>query len=437
MIKTQDTDLNRTIGSRTLALNAINLTIGGGIFVVPAIVAAKLGPASLIAYCMCAGLMILIMLCFAEIGSKITSSGGAYAYVEHAFGPYAGFLINVLFWFGYAVISDAAIANAMADMIGTMYPVINQKIMRIAFFVLLFGFYSYVNIKGVKSGTRLVVINTLLKLLPLTILIIYGLFKIKTSNLHVESWPSFESYGEMALILFFAFGGTESALGNSGEVKNPQKSIPAGIMMGLFGVLVFYVLIQTVAQGVLGADLATSREAPLAITAERLMGPIGFQMIMIGAIISIFGTLSGDILATSRMVFAGSKDGIYPKIFGKVHPKFKTPIYSILLFAGLIVFFASVGEFKQLALVSSSAILVVYLAVALATIKVKYKEKGTYPGAFKIPGGYLIPVLALGVIIWFLSHTSLNEIVAMVVFFVITSLFYLFYSRKNITKEDE
>ena len=404
---------------------------------VPALVAAKLGPASIVAYCMCAGLMILIMLCFAEIGSKVTSSGGAYAYVEHAFGPYAGFLINVLFWFGSCVISDAAIANAMADMIGTMYPIINQKIVRIVFFVLLFGFYSYVNIKGVKSGTRLVVINTLLKLLPLTILIIYGLFKIKTTNLQIESWPSFESYGEMALILFFAFQGTESALGNSGEVKNPQKSIPAGILMGLFGVLLFYVLIQTVSQGVLGADLATSTDAPLASVAERIMGPLGFQMIIIGAIISIFGTLSGDVLATSRMIFAGSKDGIYPKIFGKVHPKFKTPIYSILLFAGLIVFFASVGEFKQLALVSSSAVLIVYLAVALATIKVKYKEKGAYPDSFKIPGGFLIPILALGVISWFLSHTSMNEIVAMIGFFIITSLFYWFYSRKNIKKTVE
>ncbi len=432
MSNQENQELSRTIGTGALSLSVINMTIGGGIFVVPGIVAAGLGPASFVAYLICAGLMILVMLCFAEIGSKISASGGSYAYVENAFGPYAGFLINTLFWFGYAIVADAAIANAMADMIGTIFPVINEKIFRIIFFFLLFGFFAYINILGTKSGTRLMVINTIVKLVPLLVLVGFGLFKIKASNLAIETWPPIESYGEMALILFFAFGGAESALGNSGDIKNPQKTIPRGIFLGLISVLIIYLFIQTVAQGVLGDLLPANSEAPLASTAEVLMGNFGFQLVLIGAIISIYGTLSGDVLATSRLIFAGAKDKIYPPVFARLHSKYKTPLFAISLFVGLLIIMASSGEFKQLALIASSATLIIYLAVALATIKIRWRDKESYPDSFKLPLGYAIPILACIVVLWFLSHITIDEIIALGGFFLVTSIFYWFYSRRKI-----
>ena len=434
MSKTDKSELPRTLGATSLALNAINLTVGGGIFVVPAIVAGGLGPASFVAYLLCAMLMILVMLCYAEIGSKVTTSGGAYAYVEYAFGKYAGFLINILFWFGYSVVSDAAIANAMADMIGTMWPAVNDKIIRIFLFVLLFGFFAIINIRGAKSGARLVAINTVAKLFPLIVLIVFGLFNLKGENLKISNWPELTNYGEMALILFFAFGGTDAALGNSGEIRNPKKNIPRGVFLGLGGILVIYLLIQTVAQGLLGNDLYLHTDAPLASTAEVLFGKTGYQLVLFGAIISIYGTLSGDVLATSRFIYAGSKDKVYPEIFSKLHPRFKTPVYSIALFAFLITLLASIGEFKSLALIASSATLVVYLAVILATIKVRFTEKSIVSDSFKIPGGYLIPILAAVVVIWFLSHVALNEIVAMTIFVLIVSIFYFTYSKRNIIR---
>ncbi|MFY0605919.1 MAG: amino acid permease [Cyclobacteriaceae bacterium] len=429
-IKTQE--LKRTIGTGALGLSVVNMTIGAGIFVVPGVVAAGLGPASFVAYLMCAGLMILVMLCFAEVGSKITTSGGSYAYVENAFGPYAGFLINTLFWFGYAIVADAAIANAMADMIGTMFPLINEKLMRIVFFVVLFGFFGYINSRGTKSGTRLMVINTLVKLVPLLVLVDYGIFNIETGNLTIDAWPPIEKYGEMALILFFAFGGAESALGNSGDIINPQKTIPRGIFLGLISVLVIYLLIQTVAQGVLGALLPSHADAPLAQVAQVLMGNFGYQLVLIGAIISIYGTLSGDVLATSRLIFAGAKDKIYPPIFGKLHPKYQTPTFAIGLFVGLLVVLASSGEFKQLALIASSATLIIYLAVALATIKIRLRDKDAYPNSFKLPLGYTIPIVACTVVLWFLSHITIDEVLALCGFFLLSSLFFWFYSRKKI-----
>ena len=190
--------------------------------------------------------------------------------------------------------------------------------------------------------------------------------------------------------------------------------------MGLFGVLIFYLLIQTVTQGVLGAALPDNPEAPLAVTAQRLMGDFGFQLIIIGGIISIFRYAQWRCVWPRHVWFMRvPRTGFSQKCSVKIHSKFKTPTYSILLFAGLITFFACIGNFRQLALVSSSAILIVYLAVVLATIKIKLSKKGAYKNAFNIPGGLIVPIMAIGVIGWFLSHTSMDEILAMLIFFVI------------------
>jgi APA family basic amino acid/polyamine antiporter len=427
-------ELQRTISAGSLALNAMNLTIGAGIFVMPAIVAAQLGPTAFIAYLLCAGLMILVMLCFADIGSKVTTSGGSYAYIEAAFGPYAGFLANMLYWFGFAAIADAAIANAMADMIGTLVPAINIKPVRILFFVLLFGFYAIVNIRGTRSGTRLVQINTILKLLPLAILVLVGTFYVKKENLAIENWPDITSLGELALILFFAYAGAEASLGNSGEIKEPQRSIPKGILMGLAGVLIVYLSIQFVVQGIMGGMLPAIKEAPLAITAQSFMGDFGYYLLLIAAIVSIYGTLSGDILASPRLIYSGGKDRIYPPYFGKLHPKYLSPANAIGFFAVLVTVLSSLGEFRQLALISSSAVLVIYMGVILATIKLKLSKNNNESDSFNLPGGILIPVIAAIAVGWFLWHVTLSELIAMGSFFVIITLFYIFYSRRHINQ---
>ena len=128
--------LKRVLGVKHLALNAINQTVGGGIFALPALVAIALGPSSFLAYLACGFLIILIMLCFADVGSKITVTGGAYAYVESAFGPYVGFLMNTLFWFGYTMLSIAAIINVMASIrYGSNYCLLQLTCLLAAFLI--------------------------------------------------------------------------------------------------------------------------------------------------------------------------------------------------------------------------------------------------------------------------------------------------------------
>ncbi len=424
MQKTDEPGLRRVIGPVNLALNAINLTIGAGIFVLPAIVAGKLGPAAFIAYLLCGLLVVLIMLCYAEVGSRITKTGGSYAYVEQAFGPLAGFLINTVFWFGFCSLSDAAVINALADMLAIWFPVFSETYLRVLFFAITFSLLAFINTRGVKEGSAFAATATVLKLAPLILLVVIGLFSVSPGNLVVKDWPGIKDIGDASLILFFAFMGTETSLCVSGEIKDPQRNIPRGIFMGVIGVLIMYLLLQLVAQGVMGGELVQHKEAPLVALATVLTGSTGSTIIILTSVISMFGLLSGDMLASPRLLYAASKDKLLPRFLGMVHPKFDTPYWAIIVYAASGFIFASSGGFKQLAVLASSSVLLIYLSVVLAAIRLRYKKDTMQDGGFKIPGGLLIPILAIITIGWFLSHITLDEVKAFAIFFASLTVFY-------------
>ncbi|MBS4044538.1 MAG: amino acid permease [Chitinophagaceae bacterium] len=426
MQKQETVQLKREVGVWGLSLNAINLTIGAGIFILPAIVAEKLGPASFIAYLFCAILIILIMLCFAEVGSKVTTSGGAYAYVDAAFGPLIGFIINTLFWLGYSILADAAIANALFDLIKDFHPLFQYSFSKGLFILFLYGLFAFVNIVGVKSGIRFVMVTTIVKMVPLVLIIVIGLFHISKQNIVVHSIPEFKTIGETSLILLFAFFGAETALSISGEIKNPNKTIPKAIFISISTVVLIYLLTQFVAQGVLGKDLLNHQAAPLIALAVKIVGPIGSVIILIASFVSMFSLLSGDVLATSRVLFAASEKKLLPVYLSKLHPKFATPYISILFFSFLTVLVAVSGSFTSLAILSSSSILIIFLAVVLATIKLRFTKSSTQLSTFKIPFGLTIPLLSIAVIIWFLSNLKFDEFKALIIFIVLTIIFYFF-----------
>ncbi|MGA2408290.1 MAG: amino acid permease [Bacteroidales bacterium] len=417
--------LKREIGVVGLASNAINSIVGGGIFVLPALVAGIMGSTAIITYLICGVAVILITLCFAEIGSKVTVSGGAYAYVEAAFGTFAGFLTNTLFWFGFGVLSDAAIATAMAGMLAITFPIFKLPPFRALFFLVMYGGFAIVNIRGVKQGINMVKVNTLIKLVPLIILITYGWVGVSTKNLQWSQIPSFKNIGEASLILFFAFAGGEMALNNSGEILNPMRTVPIGLILGIGTVVVLYVLIQTISLGVLGSELAVNKQAPLAAVAEKLMGGFGSVLMISGAVISIFGALSGSVLSYPRLLFAGSRNGFLPAFLAKVHPKFATPYWAICTYTLLVLIFSITGGFRQLVIVSSASLLLIYMAVVLSTIKLRLRKDPSPPRTFKIPGGITIPSITLILIIWFLSRLTRNEVTGIALMILVLTVIYL------------
>jgi amino acid transporter len=408
-VRAEDEGLVRAVGTGALGVGIINMVVGGGIFVLPGLVAAELGSAALIAYLVCSVAVGLVFLCFAEIGSRITSSGGSYAYVEDAFGPFAGFIASTLLWFGWAVLSDAAITIAMTETIGIAFPLLTQPVPRAIFIIALLTFLAGVNVTGVRSGVRLYVFNTMAKLVPLMLLLTVGVFAISADNLVFREWPSLGSIGTASVILFFAFAGAETGLSASGEIRNPTRTVPLGLLVGLTGILAIYVGLQTVAQGVLGTELANNTEAPLAAAAKVVFGDWGSKMLLVGGVISIYSTVSGDLLCTPRVIFAAARDNNLPRFLAKVHPKYRTPHVSIIAFCTMICAFALSGTFKPLAVVASGSILTVYAGVCLAVLQVRKRDGMPAAGQFRLPFGPLIPILACLVVGWLLLQLTAEE----------------------------
>ena len=433
----QDEGLVRVIGTGALGLSVVNMVVGAGIFVMPGLVAAMIGPAAILAYLICSVTVALVFLCFAEVGSRVSRSGGAYAYVEEAFGPFVGFIASILFWFGYSALADAAITVIMVDSIAIVVPILGESIPRAVFIIALLTFLAAVNVRGVKAGVRLYIFNTLAKLVPLLLLLGAGLFVINIEYLAIPEWPSAASIGASTILLFYAFNGAESALNASGEIQNPSKTVPLGLLFGLGGILLLYVGLQTVAQGVLGPELANDTEAPLVAVATAVFGDWGGKMLIAGVVISIYSNLSGDLLGGPRIVFASSLDNNLPRFLGKVHPKYKTPHIAIIFFAVVIGVFALSGTFKYLAIVATGSLLLVDLGVILAVLRLRQRDGLPKDGEFRLPFGPVIPLLSCAIVGWLLLQVPLNEAATIVTLVgacaVIYAIRYVFRSAWKTT----
>ena len=423
-ISNKEKGLKRVVGVLGLSLNIVNITVGAGIFALPAIIGVELGAFSIYAYIFCGIMMAAIMLCYAEIGTRITNTGGSYAYVSAAFGDFAGYIVSWLAIFGWSILGSAALMNIIADSLAVIFPAFSNPWIRGIFFFVLLSFLVVTNIRGAKQGVTFIKWITIIKLLPLFGIIIFGFSLINTENLHWEHLPSISTFGNTALILFFAFAGFETALGASGEIKNPQRTIPWGILIGGGSVIIIYLLLQIVTQGVLGPQMLSVKDAPLAAVAQSIVGIVGSTILLVAAAISCFGAVSTDVLNTPRLLYAGANDGLFPKFLGEIHSKYATPYWSIICFAGLIFIFSISGGFKQLAILASAAILLIYLLVIIATIKLRSKKQETTEKTFKVPGGLIIPIIGIVSILWLLTSLSTWEIVSTIIFIAVICVVY-------------
>jgi APA family basic amino acid/polyamine antiporter len=427
--------LKRVIGVPALAATVINNTIGAGIYVLPAIVGIQMGASGILGYLFCGAMLVTIMLCYMEIGSKVTASGGSYIYVEKAFGPFAGFIVNCLFFFGWGVLGSAALMNVLADSLAVLIPAFASPLMHALVYFILLCTMVWVNVRGAKQSVRFLGYITIVKLIPLFGIIILGFSYVKTSNLRWEQWPSMNTLGETVLVLFFAFAGFETSLGVSGEIKDPKRTVPRGIILGGAIAFILYILIQIITQGVLGAQISGFKDAPLAAVAKNIVGPIGATILLSAAIISCLGNISGDVMATPRLLFAGAEGGLFPKFLAKVHSRFATPYMAVTTYASLIFIFAISGGFKQLAILASCSLLLIYMGVILAMLKFRAKKEQTTENTFRVPGGLVIPFIAIAAIIWLLAHLSRKEVISTGIFIAIICVIY--FLMKKFQKEKE
>jgi amino acid transporter len=394
-----DRKLVRAIGTWGLAASIVNVTVGGGIFRLPAAVAASLGAAAPLAYLVCTVAMGLIVICFADAGSRVSMTGGPYAYVETAFGPFIGFLCGAFLWVGITL-ALSAVSTFFADSLLALVPAIGPTGKRVALVVAL-AVLAAANARGVRGVTRFNTAATLAKLLPLLLLIVVGAFAMRAENLRSTIQPTAGAVARASLLLVFAFLGVESALVPSGEVKDPARTVPPAIFLAMGAVALLYVSVQVVAQGLLGGALAGD-PTPLASAAAVAMGPAGRTLILVGSVVSMFGYVSGMTLAVPRMLFAFGRDGFLPTPLAAVHPVWRTPHVAIAAQTAIVMVLALFGNFEVLAVAANVSTLLVYAACCLAAVELR--RRGVQGGGtpFHVPGTRVAPWLALGVIVWLL-----------------------------------
>ena len=399
--------LQRVIGVAGLAAAIFNITVGAAIFVLPAHMASSLGAAAPLAYLICAVATVLVALCFAEAGSRVPRSGGPYAYIETALGPFVGFLCGVLLWLG-VTLAMAAVGTVFADALAGLVPGLGGRIPRAVVLVVMYLVLTFVNVRGAALSSRLIGISTIAKLVPLVAFVIIGLPHVTAANLAISSMPPLGTLGESGLLLIFAFFGMESALQVSGEVTNPARTVPRAIALGLFGVGLLYISVQFVAQGVLGAALAApeTAKAPLAAAAEQFAGAAGARLILVGMILSTFGFMTGMMLSTPRTLFALAGDGFLPRPLAAVHPEHRTPHVAIAVQGIVVCLIALTGTYVRLALLADVAILIVYLACCVGAWRLRRLNVRSEGEPFLMPAGSVVPWLAAVLIVWLLARAS-------------------------------
>ena len=424
MAPASDAGLVRAIGARQLTASVINVTIGAGIFVLPAVASRGLGAAAPIAYLVCAGLMALIVCCFAAAGSRVSLTGGVYAYVEIAFGPLVGFLAGVLYYL-MATFAVASVSSAFAGSVGALVPAVAAPMARSALIAALFAILAAVNVRGVKPSIRLVEVVTAAKLLPLLTLVVCGIWFVNPEFLRWPGLPTAAAVGQTAIILIFAFVGLEIALVPSGEVRDPARTVPRALFSALVITTTLYLLIQTVAQGLLGPSMAQYATAPLAEASGRVLGQAGRTLVLLGAVVSMFGYASGDMLGSPRTLFAFARDGVFPSVVGSVHPRFHTPYVAVLIHAGIVATVSISSSFTQLAILANVAALTLYLMCVAASYELQRRDvraEGAIP--FAVPGGPAVPILAAAVILWLLSNATRREFGVEALVLAVAAVFY-------------
>jgi APA family basic amino acid/polyamine antiporter len=420
-----ESSLLRSIGTVALAASIVNVTIGGGIFRLPADMAATLGATAPIAYVLCAVAMSLIVLCMAEAGSRVSMTGGPYAYIQVAFGPFAGFVAGFLLWMLLTFVM-AAVATVRGGNLGVLVPALASRAASVAVLVLIYAVFAAVNIFGVERGARVNTALTVAKLLPLFLLIAGGLFAIDADNLAIVNPPDMPTLARSSILLIFAFAGIEAALVPGGEVKDPARTVPRAILLAMVAITALYAALQFVAQGVLGPALATSRAAPLAEAAGVALGGWARQLLLVGAVISMLGHAGAMILAAPRMLFAFARDGLLPSALTRLHPIHRSPFVAILVQCAVVLALAITSTFERLAILASLSTLVLYGTCCIATWELRRRDVRAGGTPFRVPAPALVIVLACAVIGWMLTSVTRAEWMAFAILVAIASAIFVF-----------
>jgi basic amino acid/polyamine antiporter, APA family len=394
--------LLRALGRWDLLALVINGIIGAGIFGLPAKVQSLLGVYGLAAILVCAVIMGLVILCFAEVASRFAETGGPFVYASAAFGPFTGFLTGWVLWVA-RVTGCCAICNLLLQYIAYLHPEFNLGIGRIITAAAVLGALTVIHVLGVKRAALFGNIVTIAKLTPLLIFVAIGLFHLDPVRFTAAPPPINTHFAGAVLLLGFAFVGWESVVVSAGETRNPQRDLPLALIAGLGFVVLLYLLIQVVCIGTL-PELASSAR-PIVDAGRSFLGPQGAVMITLGAAVSMIGTLNSSMLTISRLPYAMAAAGQLPRPLAAIHPRYQTPHVAVVFSAAIVLVLTLSSQFVYLLTVSTISRLLVFGMTCMSLPKLR--RISDVPAArFVVPGGLVIPGMALALIAWLIASSS-------------------------------
>lgn len=400
--------LGRKIGLFSLIGLGVGATVGSGIFSTISNVAAVAGSSLFLVLAFAVGSLLQIpaSLCYAELASAYPEDGGQYVYFREAGSRPLAFICGWLTFLAADGPAIAVMALAISNYMSVLLPFDSMILRCIAVCIVIF--FALLHIRSVEFGGIVQAIINFLKILPFIIIICAGIVYLKTdlfmSAEHASSnvLSGRSIVGNTGIIALFSaitmttysFDGMFAACYVSGEVKNPKKNLPVSLISTAIIVLFLYVGLSASASGLMSIDEISMSSAPIADMVSKIpvIGDIAHNVIAILAIIVIIGAVSSCLLYMPRIEYAMAKDGLFFKVFGKVHNKFQTPYMAIIIFTIYVIILTFFTDLNDLL----SYLTLIVLAKNCASIFTIFvlRKKDNYKPSYKCPGGYIMPIIA-------------------------------------------
>ena len=402
--------LLRGISRPLLVALIVNAVIGAGILGLPGRAFAVAGTWSLLAWVLCGILIGAVALCFAEVGSRFTQTGGPYLYARVAFGPMIGFIVGWVTWVSRPL-TIAVIGNLVVGYASAVWPAAGSGVPRVVVITAFMAVLVTVLIVGIRETVFVSTAFTAGKLAVLGVFIFAGLPAMAWERVAFEAPPDPGALASAVLLLVFAFGGFEVGAVVAGEIAHPRRDLPAGMISALGIVAALYILIQLVAIGT-APGLATS-DRPLADAATVVLGPIVGSSFALVALMLLLGTMLTTLLLGTRMMYALGEQGQLPAFFARVHPQTRTPIGSIVVTCGLAYLATLFSTFAGALVIATSTRILTYLVTCLALPALR-RRRDVAPPVFELRAGVPIAVACTVLLAFLLFQSSWTELTTLV-----------------------
>lgn len=425
----RDRGLVRGVGVWAFALTILNGVVGSGIFKLPAAMAASVGALAPLAYLACAVAMGAVVICCAEAGSRVPTSGGIYGYIEAGLGPMPAFVGGFLGIYLSAALAAGGIAAALAEAVAALVPALAGPVAHVGIILFVFSIFTAMNLRGVAFASRFIATATVAKLLPLLLLIAVGIWHVQPGNFLGHNGATGEGFGRAVIFALFAFSGMETPLAASGEIARPSRTIPRALILAMLLVLALYMTLQIVAQGLLGPALGGS-PTPLA-DAIGVVSPALRSVLLAGTAVSMFFWIAGDLFGAPRALFAFGRDGLLPSALGRLHPATKVPHVAILVHAGIAFTLAVTGTFERLTILAALASTILYGLACLAAWRLRVRGVAMLGAPARMAGLPLAALIGVLSMIAIFVQAEWAEIIGSAAAVALCILVYLFARRSN------